>query len=193
MNMAVAQLPVRPHWNYFLALDSDLSRLSRYVEFHPDNYGCFSLEIARVQLAAASEVDVVAKLLCKKINPKSKAEKIDQYRAEVLATFPQIAQFEVVAERFGLTMRPWREWAEGKSPLWWTAYNDVKHQRDTHFKKASLENMLHAVAGLFVVCLYFYKEEAEAPALSPRPEVLGATSKHLVGFAPTAVDVYRLD
>ena len=33
--MAIAQGQVNQHWNYFLALDADLSKVSRYVEFHP--------------------------------------------------------------------------------------------------------------------------------------------------------------
>jgi hypothetical protein len=190
--MAIAQGQVNQHWNYFLALDADLSKLSRYVEFHPNNYGCFSLEIARVLLAAASEVDVVAKLLCKKINPQSKADNIVTYRQEIMASFPQIAQFEVVARRFELTMHPWEEWANGHSPFWWRAYNDVKHQRDTQFQEANLKNMLNAVAGLFVACLFLYKEAAELPGLSPTPEVLGAAAKHLRGIRPIGVDVYTL-
>src|SRR5258708_13716611 len=98
--MAITRHKVNQHWNYFLAFDTDLETLSRYVEFHEKNYGCFSLEIARVLLAAASEVDVVAKLLCKKIQATSKAKNIVPYTNEIHPTYPQIAQFEAVAPRF---------------------------------------------------------------------------------------------
>jgi len=134
----------------------------------------------------------VAKPLCRKIHPRSKAENAIDYRKEILAKFPQTAEFEVVARRFELTMHPWEEWSEDKSPFWWKAYNDVKHQRDTRFEEANLRNA-ERCRGLFVACLYLYKEQAEAPALSPSPEVLTAARRHLRGVRTTGVDVYKLD
>ena len=49
------------HWNYFLALESDLGKLARFVEPTEANFRTFSLEIVRLFLAACSEIDVVAK------------------------------------------------------------------------------------------------------------------------------------
>ena len=48
------------HWNYFLAFDSDAEKLSRYIEFTSDNFGTYSIELVRLLLSVASEVDVVA-------------------------------------------------------------------------------------------------------------------------------------
>ena len=52
------------HWNYLIALERDLEVASRYVEFCQRNFDVYSIEFAHLLLAAASEVDVVAKLLC---------------------------------------------------------------------------------------------------------------------------------
>ena len=35
------------HWNYFLVLERDLETASRYLEFTPDNYKTYSIELAR--------------------------------------------------------------------------------------------------------------------------------------------------
>ena len=78
------------HRNYFLALESDLESLSRYVEFSVDNYETYSLEMAHLLLAAASKVDVVLKALCKKANPKRNPKRIDQYRKFVVPKFPRL-------------------------------------------------------------------------------------------------------
>ena len=59
------------HWNYFLAIESDLERLSRYVEFSKDNYKTYSLAMAHLLLSSASEVDVVLKGICKNIKKYS--------------------------------------------------------------------------------------------------------------------------
>ena len=61
--MAIEEINKLVHWNYFLAFDSDAEKLSRYIEFTTDNFEAYSIELVRLLLSAASEVDVVAKLL----------------------------------------------------------------------------------------------------------------------------------
>lgn len=62
--MGIKTHPIEPHWNYLLALERDLELISRYIEFDERNSDCFSLELARVLLAAAAEVDIVCKQIC---------------------------------------------------------------------------------------------------------------------------------
>ena len=59
--MAITERESLSYWNYFLALEADLERLSRFVEFTSVNFQTYSLEMARLLLTGASEVDVVAK------------------------------------------------------------------------------------------------------------------------------------
>ncbi len=61
--MAIQSQRIEPHWNYLLALDAELVTLSRYVDFSEQNFNCFSIEIVRILLAAAAEVDIVCKQL----------------------------------------------------------------------------------------------------------------------------------
>ena len=181
--MAIKSERIEPHWNYLLALDADLAALSRYIDFHRRNFNCFSIEVARVLLASASEVDVVCKQLCRKISPNSGADGIHAYRKEIKAAYPSIPKFKVVLPRFGLTLRPWEEWKKTAGvPLWWTAYNKVKHQRDAHFEKASLKNALNAVAGLFVMVLYLYQDQARLGELIPSPQLLRVDAEHHGGM-----------
>ncbi len=58
---------VKVHWNYFIAMERNLEDISRYIEFHNDNFQTYSIELAHLFLAAASEVDVIAKLVCKQM------------------------------------------------------------------------------------------------------------------------------
>src|SRR5262245_9042145 len=67
-------------WNYFIALESDLAQVSRYVEFCKPNLGVFSVELAHLLLSAVSEVDVMAKCLCRLIRATGKLGNIDDYR-----------------------------------------------------------------------------------------------------------------
>lgn len=172
------------HWNYFLSVEADLERLSRFIEFDERNYPCFSVENARILIAAAAEVDVVCKQLCRKINPASSADNIHKYRDEIVPACSVLSRFEVLAPRYGLRLKPWDSWNHpGEAPTWWTAYNKIKHHRDTEYYRACLKNVLDAVAGLFVVCLYFYEDKARLGELVPSPSILRPSADRFAGVA----------
>lgn len=169
--MGIEETATPKHWNYFLALEDDVLTLSRYLELTTDNFNSYSLEMARILFAAASEVDVVAKQLCQKLDPTSKAENINSYRNEISPACPTIAGAQVHLPKFGLSFNPWQNWGEQETPVWWRAYNNVKHKRHTHFSEANLKHSLNAVAGLLVLLLYFYREEGGGGKLMPDPKV----------------------
>ena len=167
---------VEVHWNYLLSIENVLERISRYVEFDKKNFKCFSIEISQVLMTSAAEVDVVCKQICKKINPRSKARDIHQYRNEIKAAYSAIPKFRVLLPRYGLILRPWSNWQRPNGvPLWWTAYNKVKHHRDSDFHQGNLKNALNAVAGLFVLVLYLYADKARLGELIPSPTMLRTT------------------
>jgi hypothetical protein len=76
------------HWNYLLALDRDAAVIARFVEFTPDNFGTYSIELARLLMAAASEVDVVAKLACAQVDSKASVENIEHHRKLLVPNRP---------------------------------------------------------------------------------------------------------
>jgi len=55
------------HWRQFLALEEELMQVARYIEFSEDNFNTYSIELASLLLGAGSEIDVVAKQICKKL------------------------------------------------------------------------------------------------------------------------------
>jgi hypothetical protein len=181
--MGIAVQTVEPHWTYLLALERDVERVSRFVEFDKRNWDCFSIEIARVLLAAGAESDVVANALCRHLNPKSEAENIHDYRDEIVPSCAKVPAFVVEIPRFGLQLTPWLEWGKKRGvPLWWTAYNKTKHERATNYEKANLKNMLNAVAGLYVLVLYLCKEKATRGQLLPSPQLLRPGVDHFGGM-----------
>jgi hypothetical protein len=182
--MGITVQKIEPHWNYLLAIERELNEISRFVEFDERNFDCFSIEIARLLLTSAAEVDVVCKQICKSINHKSKADKIHKYKTEILSTFPGMPQFQVIMPRFGLTLTPWDEWSKPHSvPFWWTAYNKIKHQRNSEYHRASLKNVLNAVAGLYVMVLHLYRDKANQGQLNPSPQLLRVDENHYTGYA----------
>ena len=151
-----------PHWKYFIALDSELEVVSRYVEISRENYKTYSIEFVSLLLSACAEIDVVAKVLCSIIDPEFRPGRgsfpsITDYQNTITGKFPNFQTTKIQTPRHGIELVPWKEWeSQNTPPPWWTSYNRVKHQRNDYYKDANLENTINAVAGLFVMVLYLY-------------------------------------
>jgi len=100
-----------------------------------------------------------------------RGEKIHLYRNLLKPIYPKFCKLEVKLPRFGFTILPWENWRTNKTPLWWRAYNNVKHNRDKHYKSANLRNVIASLTGLFIANLYFYKNKAENEELMPNPRM----------------------
>ncbi len=152
---------IRLHWNYFLALEKDIEEISRYIEFEEKNFKTYSVQLAHILMAISSEVDVVAKALCKEIDYKLNPTNIGDYRKTIATKFSQMSEEPVNIPRYNLSFKPWESWAGDKNPDWWIAYNNVKHNRSAYFDSANLVNVLNAISGLFVMIVYLRKAQIQ--------------------------------
>lgn len=158
--MRITDPEILPHWSYFLSLEEDVIRLARWVEFAEANFQCYSIEIARLFMAACSEVDVVAKLVCNSISPGIKVESINGYQSVIVGEYPAITKGVTSIPRYGIELTPWSDWELPKSPpAWWKANNKVKHHRSEHFPQASLINLLNSMAGLLILVTLLYRDK----------------------------------
>jgi hypothetical protein len=166
------------HWKHFLALEVDLHTIARYVEPAPANFDTYSIELTKLFLGAASEAEVVCRVLCTSQNLAPRPANIDGWRTSLHSHFPKLHTVEIFAPKFSLKFSPWASWAAGVNPVWWQHHNDVKHERHNYFARASLTNALHAMAGLYVLLCYLHKGE-----LLMRPDPFlerDGESEHLV-------------
>lgn len=168
---------VRSYWNYFLELEEQLIETKRYVDFGKSNNKTFSIEFLKLLQATCSEIDVVAKIIAEWADPEFKSpdnKNIQKWGFVIQKTYPDV---ESIAVRFNndYTIVPWKNWAyekyldkngktryrliKGKeTPVWWTAYNKVKHERtsaygseQTNYARANLKNLIYAMAALYIL------------------------------------------
>ena len=151
-------MPIHPkHWNYFLAVEAELSLCSRYVDFSDKNYACYSNEFAKIIVLAGSEVDSIFFEICRYINPSSGSRNIRQFYCTLVDLFPRIAQCEVVIARDKIELQPFCGLSGSKSPDWWAkGYNKIKHERSAHFSNASLLFALQAVGAQFLALQLYH-------------------------------------
>ncbi|WP_286241106.1 hypothetical protein [Neptuniibacter halophilus] len=144
---------------YYFSIESDLEYCARYVEFSETNFDTFSIEFARIIMAASAEIDTLAKELCKLIDSDSKANNISKYAECIQSKYPNICGVSLAIPRYGIKTQPWKDWSKNQSPNWWKSYNSIKHDRANEFHKASLKNAIDTLAGLLSITLYYLKEK----------------------------------
>lgn len=143
-------------WNYYLSIESDLANTSRYIE-PAGQENVHSFEFAKILILACTEVESVFKLICVATESK-KVGDIGEYKRILLSRYPKIIEATVSVNRLGKYIQPYSEWTTG--PIsWWTAYQQVKHSRGSHFSCASYQNAVNAIAALYIAIFYLAKTE----------------------------------
>lgn len=187
--MTIIQSTFLHHWNYFLAIVDDLHNLTRYIEPNEANYGVFSLELARILLAAGSESDVLLKDICSRECPESRAESINMYMSVMKASYPYFPSFGLHIPKWGLELHPWSNWTNDEVPDWWTATNKVKHHRGNEFSRASLKNTLNSVGALYILNLFHYIDFARSGDLLPIQSIFRVEEQFYGGTTHSGIDV----
>jgi len=143
-------------WNYYLSLEKDMSNTSRYVE-PSGQENVYSFEFAKILILTCTEVESVFKILCSKIQPKTKANDISAYRKIILKKYPNIIKAETNIDRLNKIIIPFSNWNSRKLS-WWRAYQNVKHDRGNFFLKATYLNAVTALSALYILIFYLSKE-----------------------------------
>ncbi|MFA7702522.1 MAG: hypothetical protein WCX80_03650 [Patescibacteria group bacterium] len=149
------------YWKNFLSLEKDLFSILEYIQIDKKNFKTFSIKNSRLILSVGGEIDGIFKKLCNQIDSTKKYENIDNYRKTILKYFgKEFGMKKAYIVNCDIDFQPWKDWNKKtiKNPDWWIDYNKVKHNREDNFEKANLKNILHCMAGLYIV-LYFYNKE----------------------------------
>ena len=149
------------YWNYFISIEDDLYRLSRFIEFDVKNEKVFSIELVRLLISSSSEFEVVAKELCNIKDPSKTINNISDIRNNLNIFFPDIWNMEIIISKFGLKYTPLVNWKTNKNCDWWTSYNSVKHNRNNEYEKANLKNVINAIGALYIINLFYYNSLQE--------------------------------
>ncbi|MDO9067760.1 MAG: hypothetical protein Q7W05_04815 [Deltaproteobacteria bacterium] len=92
------------YWEYFLSIEDDLERCTKYVEFCSGNYATYSNEFAKIIMAASAEFENVAKDLCHLISPSNKPGNIEEIYPILFGAYPKFGTVEVGIPRYKLNL-----------------------------------------------------------------------------------------
>lgn len=156
----------KKYLSYYLLLESDFKDTFNYVSVEKNNYITYSNIYLKLLLAIGSEIDIIKKFVAKLFVPNFD-EKKDNVNEIILKCFPEIKEIEIKARFNESLIKPWHY---EKEPEWWTAYNEIKHNRledaskfdssKKYYQYANLENVILSLSALFSLEFIAYRKLA---------------------------------
>lgn len=153
----------RNYLNHYSLLEQDFKETIEYVTISEDNYNTYSVSYLKLLLTIGSEIDVMIEFLASIYEPEQRNNGFGGSKV-ILENEPEIKQLEIEVIDDGIIILPWE--CED-IPEWWTAYNEIKHNRyksadrfdykRKYYQYANLKNVISALAALFSLELYAYR------------------------------------
>ena len=159
-------------WLVYLNLENELKDCFNYVYFNDnvEQQKVYSNKFADIVLRASIEIETLAKELYK-INggtkPLDKKPKFDDDCIDLLnkkfsldkkVVFITYPFFDFKKEE-SKEITPFSHTEMTDSNCWQKAYQEIKHDKLTHYKKGNLKNALHSVAALYLLNVYLKNEK----------------------------------
>ncbi|WP_370030783.1 hypothetical protein [Qipengyuania mesophila] len=141
------------------SLVSRLEKSFEYVDPDKDNLDAFGGEFRNILILAATEFETQCKGILRANGYSSKPESHwntnDYFKLEAAA---RLGDYSVRLSNYPWIeeVSPFRNWdgdAPTKSLGWYDAYNSVKHDREKHFKLATVLNAISAVSAVAIIGL----------------------------------------
>ncbi|MGI8786015.1 MAG: hypothetical protein ACR2L2_20470 [Acidobacteriota bacterium] len=144
-----------PYLSAFRILSDDFRRLREYVEPADQNLGTYSHRLYELLLRACAEFESACKELLVSGGATKKPGEMSITDYKTLESSLHLEALEVGIlfwQPKPSYVKPFDGWSTAKPPLsWYTDYNEVKHNRNTEFARANLNNVRHAIAGQFAL------------------------------------------
>lgn len=136
-------------------LEKQLYRLFNFIEPSDANLDCFSHELYALLLRASTEFEANARaiLLANGYVARGNLTMQDYYKINAAS---RLSEYKVTIPIWSGSHKrliPLQGWTAGNSLSWYQDYNAAKHDRAANFTKASLRNVIDAVAAVF--CILF--------------------------------------
>ena len=139
-------------------LKKDLRNLFEYIEPSSLNLKSYSHRTFELLLRACIEVEALCKLVFSKNKVILNNNNQNIIRYSDLNGPMRLSEYEIICYGFcHPNIKPFLSFSNQnrskRSPPWYKAYNDVKHNRTELFKEAELENVIQAITGVYTLLI----------------------------------------
>ena len=157
------------YWPIYQQFEKEIIDLSFYITFCDEHLKVYSSKLSDLLLRCSSECENAAKTLIDMNNFSTDKLNFPECGNHLLKKYPNLNKSELNIiwqyQNFSnLQKVPFSTWASitSENPIWYKAYNSLKHNRNDNIKEANLENIINALAGLFILNLLLRKDEIES-------------------------------
>jgi hypothetical protein len=181
----------------FLLIQEDLIKLFEYVEPCDENSDTISLRIQELLTRVCIEIEANFTAILKENNYSNSNNWNLKDDYSLIEFTHKLSSYKIIfpvwrGEKH--TYTPFANWAtktnkNWHSLNWYQAYNKSKHDRHSHFDKATFDTLLNAVSGLVVLLSSQFMDES----YSPNSKTMGLSGNYLYDYNPkmqTAIGDY---
>jgi hypothetical protein len=160
------------HYNRaFLLIQEDLQKLFEYVEPCDENSDTISLRIQELLIRVCIEIEANFTAILKENNYSNKGNLNLKDDYCLIEFSHKLSSYKVkfpVWRGENHTRRPFENWSNKPNKdwhilKWYQAYNKSKHDRQSHFDKATFDTLLNAVSGLVILLSAQFMDENYFP------------------------------
>ena len=143
------------HFASYEILKKDLKKVFEYIEPNQRNFKSYSHRTFELLIRACMEVESLCKLVFEK-NMVRIPKNANIIRFSDLEGPMRLSKYEIISYGFNFPpFKPFEAFStasrNNRSPVWYKAYNKVKHNRTLYFGHASLENVIYSVGGVYAL------------------------------------------
>lgn len=156
------------YWSVYQNLEKELIELSNYIHIDDKQLDTYSMKIAELLIRTAVEFESLAKELYLNNGGNKADDKELYFDTDCLALFKEkwcldLKKVQIVSSNFyfdndeNKILAPLKKAHKrgSSSEKWLQAYQAIKHNRRTSLDKASLKNLIQAMAALYILNLYY--------------------------------------
>ncbi len=173
----------------------DLKKLFEFVEPGEASLKTYSYRIHELLMRTCIEIEANLKAILKENTYTPQQGRYgDVYNIGVYKKIDishHLSAYEVILPEWNGDTKIWmpfKSWELGGSLNWYQSYNESKHDRQEEFKKANLEALINAIAGLLVVLSsQFCGEDFSAGSIS-----LAVSGYDYHEFEPSIGSMFRI-
>jgi len=158
----------KQYWYFYINIEEEFLEIGKTIPIDFINRNTFSFKYAQLLQSICSEIDVVFKRFMDFKNYPHDIENIGIYESFIRTNFEKFKSSNITCYRSlhnYENLKPYENWTPQNSPKWWKINNKLKHSRSEidgfgveQYKHANQNNVLNALAGLFILLMYFYEE-----------------------------------
>lgn len=160
------------YWAIYQNLEEGLIELSNNIHIDDEQLNVYSMKIAEMLIRISVEVESIAKELYFKNGGDKPDDNNLFFDTDCLKYLNEKwdlskKKIQVVSGQFYFNkeennvLTPLKKAHNRGGEKWLKAYQAIKHNRRNSLKDANLKNLIHALAGLFLLNLYYKNESIE--------------------------------